>query len=79
MKGKVATLGPLVGAWIEAKIPIPDGPRQGEPYRLVEEMRDFLNRFYAVDKTGRWLYDRGAQLVRAMSICSRLDSSPILP
>jgi len=65
VKGKVATLGPLVTAWIEAKVVIPDGPHQGQPYRLTEEMRAFVNRFYAIDSTGRWLYERGGQLVRS--------------
>src|SRR4051794_39851218 len=62
---RVATLGPLVTTWIEAKVVIPDGPRQAAPYRLTEEMREFVNRFYALDRTGRWLYDRGGQVVRA--------------
>jgi hypothetical protein len=44
--GEYPTLGYDVGEWIEAHLAIPDGHRQGEPYRLTDEMWAFLIRFY---------------------------------
>jgi len=43
------TLGYDVGEWIEAHCVIPDGYRQGQPYRLTDEMWRFLLHFYRLD------------------------------
>lgn len=40
------TLGYDVGEWIEEHLAIPDGFRQGEPYKLTDEMWRFLVHFY---------------------------------
>jgi hypothetical protein len=62
---ELPTLGGLVGAWIEANCAVPDGDLLGQPYRLTEEMWQFLGNFYALDPdTGRFIYHRGGQLVR---------------
>ena len=65
MTGRVATLGPLVAAWIESHCAIPDGPCAGQPYKLTTEMAEFVQRYYSLDSTGRWLYERGGQYVRS--------------
>ena len=44
--GEFPTLGYDVGEWIEEHCVIPDGYRQGEPYRLTDEMWRFLLHFY---------------------------------
>jgi hypothetical protein len=44
--GEFPTLGYLVGEWIEAHCVIPDGYRKGQPYRLTDEMWQFLLRWY---------------------------------
>ncbi len=71
--GEFPTLGYQVAEWIEAFCVIPDGDRQGQPYRLTTEMLWFLLRFYrlhpqAVVEEGRpsapFVY-RGGQLMRA--------------
>jgi hypothetical protein len=46
VKGEYPTLGYLVGDWIEANCVIPDGPMQGQPFVLTEEMWRFLFAFY---------------------------------
>jgi hypothetical protein len=46
VEGEFPTLGYEVGEWIEAHCVIPDGYRQGEPYRLTDEMWNFLLHFY---------------------------------
>jgi hypothetical protein len=48
-EGEFPTLGYDLGEWIEAHLVIPDGYRQGEPYRLTDEMWRFLLRYYRVD------------------------------
>jgi hypothetical protein len=61
----VGSFGYKVAEWIEAHCVIPDGWRAGEPYLLTEEMREFLDRFYAVDeRTGQFVHRRGGQLIR---------------
>jgi hypothetical protein len=61
----VGSFGYKVVEWIEAHCVIPDGWRAGEPYLLTPEMREFLDRFYAVDqRTGQFVYRRGGQLIR---------------
>lgn len=65
MSCRYATLGPIVADWIERNCVVPDGGEAGSPYTLTEEMRVFLDAFYAVDlKRKRFAYDRGAQLIR---------------
>lgn len=44
--GEFPTLGYDVGEWIESHCRVPDGYRQGEPYRLTDEMWTFLLHFY---------------------------------
>lgn len=41
-EGEFPTLGYDVGEWIEAHCVIPDGYRQGEPFKLTDEMWRFL-------------------------------------
>jgi hypothetical protein len=61
----VGSFGYKVAEWIEAHCVIPDGWRAGEPYLLTLEMREFLDRFYAVDqRTGQFVHRRGGQLIR---------------
>jgi hypothetical protein len=71
--GEFPTLGYQVAEWIESMCVIPDGDRQGQPYRLTDEMLRFLLRFYrlhpqALVLEGRpsapFVY-RGGQLMRA--------------
>jgi hypothetical protein len=72
IKGEYPTLGYLVGEWIEANCVIPDGPRQGRPYRLTDEMWLFLIKFYRLhpdavvedDDPSAPFYYRGALLMR---------------
>jgi hypothetical protein len=69
--GEFPTLGYDVGEWIEAHVVIPDGYRQGEPYRLTDEMWRFLIHFYRLyPHAERWpatdgLRYTGAQLRRS--------------
>lgn len=66
------TLGIEAWRWIEDNCVIPDGPDQGDPFRLTDEMIRFLVHFYRADPDRRSLrtagpafhYDRGGQLVR---------------
>ena len=46
VKGEFPTLGYAVADWIEDNCVIPDGPLQGHPYQLTDEMLLFLLRFY---------------------------------
>lgn len=63
--GDFPSLGYQVADFIEAKCVIPDGERQGEPYVLTDEMFRNLVHVYRLDPaTGRFVYDRGDQLVR---------------
>ena len=63
--GEFPTLGYQVADWIEAKCAIPDGEFAGDPYLLTDEQLNFLLHFYRVDeKTGKFHYERGAQLIR---------------
>lgn len=71
-EGEYPTLGFAVAEWIEGNCVIPDGDRQGQPYRLTNEMLRFLLRYYrlradAISEEGRssapFAY-RGGQLMR---------------
>jgi hypothetical protein len=42
------TLGFQVADWIEAMLPIPDGVLQGKPYRLTDEMLEFLANYFRI-------------------------------
>lgn len=44
--GEFPTLGYEVVAWIEANLIIPDGPNQGQPFRLYDEQYRFLLHYY---------------------------------
>ena len=48
-EGEFPTLGRQVGLWIQDHLVIPDGYRQGEPYRLTNEMWQFLYHYYRLD------------------------------
>lgn len=48
-EGEFPTLGYDVGEWIEGHLVIPDGYRQGERYRLTDEMWRFLLHYYRLD------------------------------
>jgi hypothetical protein len=59
------TLGYQVAEWIEARCAIPDREVEGQPFRLTGEQLQFLLDFYRLDpNTGRFFYERGAQLTR---------------
>jgi hypothetical protein len=59
------TLGYSVAQFIQDRCAIPDGDHIGEPYLLTDEMLRFLLFYYRLDpKSGRFHYDRGAQLIR---------------
>ncbi|MEV7599875.1 hypothetical protein AB0O91_21075 [Kitasatospora sp. NPDC089797] len=69
-KGEFPSLGWTVGEWIEELCVIPDGDRAGEPYRLTDEMWEFLAHYYrlkpeaqAGQRAPAFAYRR-AQLVR---------------
>jgi hypothetical protein len=63
--GEFPTLGYAVAELIQQACVIPDGDLVGEPFALTDEMLRFLLRFYRLDpETGRFHYDRGAQLTR---------------
>jgi len=83
------TLGYLRAEWIEAHCVIPDGEFAGQPFILTDEMLRFVLWFDRLDPdTGRFVYDRGTQVVRpqkwgkgplgAAIICSEADG-PVLP
>jgi hypothetical protein len=87
--GEFPTLGYEVAAFIEARCVIPDGELAGESFRLTDEMLRFLLWFYRLDpETDRFVYYRGAQLVRpqkwgksplaAAIICAEAQG-PVLP
>lgn len=69
--GEFPTLGYDVGEWIEEHLVIPDGYRQGEPFKLTDEMWSFLLHFYRLDRRAMpWpgpigLSHTGAQLRRS--------------
>lgn len=84
-----ATLGPVVADWIQRHCVIPDGPQMGDPFVLTDEMRSFVDNFYAVDlETRQWCFARGGQLIRpqkwgkgpfsAALICAEA-AGPVLP
>lgn len=70
--GEFATLGYAVGDWIEAMCVLPDGPDQGTPYRLTDEMWRFLLAYYRLHPTAEFdrrrpsapFAYRGGQLMR---------------
>ncbi|MDF1596960.1 MAG: hypothetical protein P1T08_12850 [Acidimicrobiia bacterium] len=63
--GEFPTLGYQVGDLIEACCVIPDGDQVGEPYLLTDEMWHHLLWLYRIDpKSGKFVFERGSQLVR---------------
>ena len=62
--GEFPTLGYEVASWIQAYCVIPDRENRGEPFRLPDEQLRFLCFLYGLTPEGKWLYQRGAQLVR---------------
>lgn len=87
--GEFPTLGYQIGDWIEARCVIPDGDHMEEPYLLTDEMWRFLLWYYRLDpNTGRFMFDRGGQLVRpqkwgkgpfAASITCAEAGGPVVP
>ena len=55
-----ATLGWDVLAWCSEWIRQPDGPDAGGPWHFTKEQVEFVLHWYAVDRRGRWLYNRGS-------------------
>lgn len=53
------SLGPQVIEWCWKNLLIPDGERGGEPWKFTKEQARFIMWWYAVDKSGRFLYRRG--------------------
>src|SRR4051812_14107630 len=62
--GEVPTLGYEVASWIQSFCVVPDRDFRGEPYLLTDEQLRFLCYLYGLTPEGKWLYPRGAQLVR---------------
>lgn len=62
--GEFPTLGHSVVAFVEAQCAIPDGEQRGHPYVLTDEMARFVLWLYRLDAHGKYVYGRGAQLVR---------------
>lgn len=69
-EGEAPTLGVAVGEWIEAHCVIPDQDYAGQPYRLTDEMWDFLLHHYRLrpdateDGWATAFHYRRSQLVR---------------
>lgn len=55
------TLGYGVLSWIETWLTIPSGKYAGQPFEASHDQALFLLWFYALDKDGNWLYDRGVR------------------
>lgn len=53
------TLGWQVLEWCDYYMRQPDGPKAGEPFVFSDEQVSFLLWFYAIDDTGRFLYQSG--------------------
>ncbi len=51
------SLGPVVARWITKNLPDPADPTQ--PFRLVPWQVELVNRWYAIDDAGRFVYRRG--------------------
>lgn len=66
------TLGWQVMDWAEANFKVPGGKFAGEPLRFTGWQAMFLADWYAVDGSGRWVYDRG--LVR---LAKKSGKSPV--
>jgi hypothetical protein len=55
------SLGYAAAAWAMRNLLHPNGPRAGQPWRFTEGQLDFLLHWYAVDESGRWLYQHGVR------------------
>lgn len=55
------TLGWGVLAWCGKYIRQPDGPDAGGPWTFTDEQARFILWLYAIDKQGRWIYNRAAK------------------
>jgi hypothetical protein len=63
--GEFPTLGYQVADWIEERCAIPDREFVGNPFLLTdEELRVILNLYRLDPDTGRFVFHRGAQVVR---------------
>jgi hypothetical protein len=62
--GEVPTLGYEIASWVQAYCVVPDRENRGDPFRLTDQQLRFVCYMYALTPEGRWLYQRGAQLVR---------------
>lgn len=54
-----ASLGEQVYRWCLEYVRQPDGPDAGSPWRFTGEQARFIEWWYAVDETGRFLHSRG--------------------
>jgi hypothetical protein len=76
----VPTLGWGVLGWAEAMLAQPDGETAGEPWRWTDTQARIVAWWYAVDRTGKWLFRRGqivlpkgagkSPLAAALSCCA---------
>src|SRR5437764_11690557 len=76
----VPTLGWGVLGWGEAMLAQPDGESAGEQWRWTDGQARIVAWWYAVDKSGRWLFRRGqivlpkgsgkSPLAAALSCCA---------
>lgn len=62
--GEFPTLGYTVAEWIQGLCVIPDRDLRGTPFVLTDEQLRFLVYAFALTAGGKWMYPRGAQLVR---------------
>jgi hypothetical protein len=53
------TLGFQVIDWTEAYLRQPDGPNAGQPWAFTDEQARFILHWYAVDRSGRFVFRRG--------------------
>jgi hypothetical protein len=63
--GELATLGYEIAGWIQSHCVVPDRDDRGRPFVLTEEQLLFVLHHYALTPEGKWVYQRGSQLVRS--------------
>lgn len=62
---EIPTLGYEVAGWIQSHCVVPDRDDRGRPFVLTEEQLLFVLHHYALTPEGKWVYQRGSQLVRS--------------
>lgn len=55
------TLGWEAARWAESILIQPNGPRAGLPFRFTTDQLRFILWWYAMDRSGRWLYHHGVR------------------